>query len=486
VRISMRFIVFLSALIYPITLFGEVRICATNDQIQSFCNTRKVKAVFIFNNKIHFIDFSEENPRVTAIAATSGAIMPVISPDGALVAYNSGILYDPPINGSANIYVCEIDENAEPALEVNNGFVPRFDYAANGPVIIYSTCGRPSEDKKYVWDGCGQVMKKNLLSKEITTIFEGGSYYGGLSIDGKYLATAESNLNAFLLDLQHPQQGPSVLHSLLVKEIGTDKDVRVDIQTCSPSISSSRIFTNTIMYIDFSSSAIENAGCYHPKLGYWGFHQRIFIGNSDGVILKYFDVPSNIPDIPAEEMGKGEVYDVSWDNPEWSNHPYYAAAATNVDRLWKETIYEHTYLNEGLYLINLKDSTYLKLAEVTDTTKTSNENILWPYVWIETPANFAEMEDPYWLSHNVGVRKRSYDKNRAPTINVKNNHLRVDGEQITQIRLFSYDGRLLWAHKYPKSQHTVLLPSELIAGKLLICNITLSSGKNISAPVSFL
>ena len=271
----------------------------------------------------------------------------------------------------------------------------------------------------------------------------------------------------------------------MVKEIDTEKDVRIDIQTCSPSISPSQIFTNTIMYVDFSSSAIENAGCYHPTLGYWGFHERIFIGRSDGVILKYFDVPSDITDIPANEMGKGEVYSVSWDNPEWSNHPYYAAAATSVDRLWKETIYEHTYLNEDLYLINLKDSTYLKLAEVTDTSKTSQENILWPYVWIETPANF--IEDPHWLDpYKADVRKRAYNKNRTSTINVKNNHISVDGDKITQIRLFSYNGQLLWSRKYPKSQHSVILPSELVAGKLLICNITLSSGKNISAPVSFL
>lgn len=114
----MRFIFFLSALISPIISFGEVRICATNEQIQSFCNTRKVKTVFIFNKKIHFIDFSEENPKVSAIAATGGAIMPVISPDGALVAYNSGILYDPPANGSASIYVCPLDENAQPTRKL--------------------------------------------------------------------------------------------------------------------------------------------------------------------------------------------------------------------------------------------------------------------------------------------------------------------------------------------------------------------------------
>jgi len=484
VRISMRFIFFLSALISPIISFGEVRICATNEQIQSFCNTRKVKTVFIFNKKIHFIDFSEENPKVSAIAATGGAIMPVISPDGALVAYNSGILYDPPANGSASIYVCPLDENAQPTLEVNEGFVPRFDYSANEPVLIYSTCGRPSSGKSYAWDGCGKVMKKNLLNKEVTTLFEGGSYYGGLSFDGKYLATAESNLNAFLLDLQHPQQGPAVLHSLSVKEIGTDRDVKVDIQTCSPSISTSRIFTNTIMYIDFSSSAIENAGCYHPTLGYWDFHQRIFIGKHDGEILKYFDVPTDmIVEIPADEMGKGEVYSVAWDNPEWSNHPYYATAATNVDRLWKKTLYEHVYLNEELYLINLKDSMYLKLAEITDTTRSSQENILWPFVWIETPENFADIEDPDWL----GPSDKENDSISQPfRLIVQKNQIRVVGDQITKIRLFFHNGRLLWSRKYPEAQHTVILPSELVARKLLICTIELSSGKKISTPVSFL
>jgi hypothetical protein len=487
VRISMRFIVFLSVLIYSINSFGEIRICATNEQIQSFCNTRKVRVVFIFNNKIHFIDFSEEKPKINSIASTSGAIMPVISPDGALVAYNSGISEDPPTNGNASIFVCPLTENAQPSMVIQGGFVPRFIYAENHPVLLYSTCGKPASDKVNVWDGCGKVMKKDLGSEEITTLFEGGSYYGGLSFDGRFLATAESTPNAFLLDLQNAQKGPSVLHSILVQNLETNDNVRLDLQTCNPSISSSRIFTNTMMYIDFSSSAIENAGCYHPVLGYWDVHQRIFIGRSDGAILRYYDAPQDmISEIPESEMGKGEASSVNWNHPEWSNHPYYATALTHVTRLWKKTMYERTYHNEGLYIINLKDSAYLKIVEITDTSFNSTETLKWPWVWIETPSNFAEIEDPNWLEKPISIKKRNYSKNLSAKLNIKNNLLQIDGDQIRQIRLFSHNGRLLWSRKYPNAQHAVILPSELVAGKLLIGNIALSSGRNISVPVSFL
>lgn len=480
-------VVFLSVLLYTLASFGEVRICVTNEQIQSFCNTREVKAAFIFKNKIHFIDFSEENPKITAIASTSGAVMPVISPDGALIAYNSGISEDPPANGNANIFVCPLNENAQPSMEIQGGFVPRFVYAENHPVLLYSTCGRPASGKVNAWDGCGKVMKKNLSSGEITTLFEGGSYYGGLSFDGRFLATAESTPNAFLLDLQNPQQGPAILHSMLVKNLETNSDVHLDLQTCNPSISSSRRFTNLMMYFDFSSSAIENAGCYHPVLGYWDIHQRIFIGRNDGVILRYYDAPQDkIIEMPESEMGKGEASSVNWNHPEWSNHPYYATALTYVTRLWKKTMYERTYHNEGLYIINLKDSAYLKLAEITDTSFTSTETFKWPWVWIETPSNFAEIEDPNWLEPSISIKKRTYSKNLSANLNFKHNLLQVDGDQIKQIRLFSHNGRLLWSRKYPIARHTVILPSELVVGKLVICDIALNSGKNISTPVSFL
>ncbi len=485
-KISMLFVLLCSVLIFPIASFCEVRICVTNEQIQSFCNTRKVKAVFIFNNKIHFIDFSEENPKITAIAATSGAVMPVISPDGAIVAYNTGITEDPPVNGEANIFVCPLNDTAQPTMEIQGGFVPRFVYAENYPVLLYSTCGRQAAGKINAWDGCGKVMKKNLSSGEITTLFEGGAYYGGLSFDGRFLATAESTPNAFLLDLQNPQQGPAILHSLLVKNINTNSDVQIDLQTCNPSISSSRRFTNAMMYFDFSSSTIEDAGCFHPVLGYWDTHQRIFIGRNDGVILRYYDAPQDlIIEIPESEMGKGEAYSVNWNHPEWSNHPYYATALTYVTRLWKKTMYERTYHNEGLYIINLKDSTYLKLVETTDTSFTSTETLKWPWVWIETPADFAEIEDPNWLEPSISVKKRTYNKKLSAGFNIKNNLLKVDGDQITQIRLFSHDGRLLWSQKYSIAQNSVLLPSRLISRKLVLCDIALNSGRSISAPVSF-
>lgn len=484
---SIGFLSFFTMLLYPIFSYSQVRICATNEQIQSFCNTSKVKVAFIFDLKVIIVDFSQNNPTIRIIANSNGATNPVISPDGSLVAYTTGIAEDPPVNGNANIFVSSLNGDAQPYLVVQGGFVPRFDYASKDTVLIYSTCGKPATGKANVWDGCGKVMKINLASRETTTLFEGGSYYGGLSFDGRYLSTAESTPNAFLLDLQNSLKIPAVLHKLAVKKIDTNEKVLIDIQTCNPSISSSRIFTNTMMYVDFSSAAIENAECYHPTLGYWDTHQRIFIGRNDGTILKYYDAPQDaVKEVPTTEMGKGEVYSVTWNHPEWTNHPYYATATINVDRLWKETIYQHTYRNEGLYLINLKDSSYLKLVEVSDTSKASTENILWPWIWIETPSNFAEIEDPNWLAPSISIKKRNYSHKLSSNIHFNKNLIKVDGELITQIRLFSHDGRQLWSQRYPNGQNTALLPLGLISGKLVLCDIALKSGKSISRPVSFM
>lgn len=464
---------FFATLFFPLSSRSEIRICATKEQIQSFCSTNNVKVVFIFNSKIHLIDFSQDNPVVTVLTATNGAINPVISPNGYIVAYTTGIDADPPVNKSADIYTCSLTENAKPSLVVQGGYVPRFDYAATEPVLVYSTCGILAEGKDYVWNGCGKVMKKNLSNGETTAIFENGSYFGGLSYDGRFLATAESSPNAFLMDLQNQQLGPAILHRIRVKKQSTGKDTTFDLQTCNPSVSSSRIFTNTMMYFDFSSGDISDAGCSNPVLGDWEQHQRIFISRYNGDIMKIFDAP--IDGIAEKAEGKGEIYYIKWSNPEWSNHPYYATALAQVDRLWKETVFKHSYHNEWLYLINLKDSVYLKLAEVTDTTKTSTESMLWPWVWVETPSNFSE--DPTWLGTPISVKKRAHVKELSSKFQIRNNLLKIKSDRIIQIRLFTHDGRILWSKSFKKGQNEVLLPSEIISGKVVLCDITLDSGK---------
>lgn len=468
-------------LLLPVqSVIGSLRISTTKEQLQDACKTSNVKVVFIFDSKIHFIDFSEETPKISQIAATNGAINPVISPDGSIVAYTTGIEDDPPVNvnGNATIYTCRLEADAQPTKVVEGGFVPRFDYSSSDPVLIYSTCAKAPTGKDYCWDGCGKVIRKNLATGETSTIYDGGSYFGGLSFDGRYLATAESKPNAFMLDLQNASQGPSLLH-----RFKTTGDAYVDLQTCNSSISSSRIFTNTMMYFDFSSLAYEDeAESVHPILGYWDIHQRIFIARNTGAILKIYDVPvDDIKSPPLDQKGQGEVYNVQWAHPEWSNHPYYAAAAVQVDRLWKKTIYEHTFHSEWLYLINLKDSAYLKIAEATDTSFTSTESMRWPWIWIETPSDFSE--DPSWLESAINVKKRNHNKILNSKLQLKDRLLKVAGEQITEIRLFTHDGRLLWSKKFANAQSEILLPARQYSNKLILCDIGLKSGKTVSASI---
>ena len=55
-----------------------------------------------------------------------------------------------------------------------------------------------------------------------------------------------------------------------------------------------------------------------------------------------------------------------------------------------------------MYIVNLRDSSYLKIAEATDTSYTSAVNVRWQWVWIDPSPGFSE--DPLWLDVSSEVR----------------------------------------------------------------------------------
>jgi hypothetical protein len=236
-------------------------------------------------------------------------------------------------------------------------------------------------------------------------VFEDGSYYGGPSWDNRYLSTGwPSGRNAFILDLQNNANGPRPVHTMRVKKSTTNVDTFVVLGACNVSRSASRFFSNTILYYDYSSLAITNAGCYHPLLGTWGLHSKLFISRSDGEDIKTFDVPVDHPVVPSEiAQGKGEVISKAWSDPEWSNHPYYAAAGLLIERLFSVNgSWEQTQNYESIYLVNLKDSLYCSLIESIDTSSSSTTQFLNPFLWVETPADF--QEDTTWLALTIWQR----------------------------------------------------------------------------------
>lgn len=390
----------------------NARVIATQNQLQSAFGTAKVKLVFSCQSSLYFVDFSEAAPQIRKMNNIASAYYPVISMDGQWLTYQTDNAFEgPSTNPPAKVWLRELAADGTPIKITDTGYVPRFalNTPSDTPEIIYSTSlACPRVNGISICYNAGMTMKTKIINKtpqSSEVVFDSGSYYGGLSWDNRYLFTGwPSGPNAFMLDLQNSAGGPHAIHSMHVRKNSTNADTFVAIGSCNISRSASRYFTNTMLYYDFSSSAITSAKCYHPILGTWKQHEKLFISRFDGEDLKVFDMPADRPIVPlADALGLGEAVGKEWENPEWSNHPYFAVASLMVDRLWLVSggvSWDHTYNNELIYLVGLKDSSYIKLIESTDTSRASKTSFFYPFVWVEIPAS-GFVEDSTWLKETI-------------------------------------------------------------------------------------
>ena len=91
----------------------------------------------------------------------------------------------------------------------------------------------------------------------------------------------------------------------------------------------------------------------------------------------------------------------SWDDSEWSNHPYFASSGIAVKRTWQDangdwqpsTIGEEIF--ENAYAIDLRTGLTLQLATTAVKTQSGSTHLKWPMLWIEKAADFSE--DAGWL-----------------------------------------------------------------------------------------
>jgi hypothetical protein len=394
-----------------------------------------------------FVDFSESAPQIHKMNNVTSAYFPVVSSDGKWVTYQTGVETEGPSASTkvGTVWLRELAVDGAPVKIADTGYVPRFvqNTPADSPEIMYSTSVTCPNGICY---NNGMTVKKKIKNKSpqsAKVVFENGSYYGGLSYDGRFLVTGwPGGPNAFMLDLQDTFTVPHPVHTMRVKKNITNADTFVTIGTCNISRSASTVFTNTMLFYDFSSSAIKNAGCYHPLLGTWGMHAKLFVSRYDGEDMKVFDMPADRPLVPvADAQGTGEAIGKEWYFPEWSNHPYYAVASLLVDRLFSvNSSWEHTTKCESVYLVNLKDSAYVKLLESTDSSFSSKTDFVYPFIWVEKPAGF--QEDTTWLKFTIWERAKlgvRYDNKKRNFFNAGSNFL--EGRGITALVLYSLAGQ---------------------------------------------
>ncbi len=416
----------------------QVAIMANPQQISNFFGTAKVRLVFAggldsADMYLYYVDFSDtgsSGPAVHKIAATLGARNQSLSFDGAWVAYTTGT------EGGSGVstWLCGLLETARPVL-VTSGHAnePRFVKRTDSMQVLYSTTWQAGD-----WNGLGKTVLKNIHASvpdsTESVLYAGGSFHAGLSYDRRYLGTTMFEPNPRMADLRTGTV--YALHSLPCTDTATHRDTVLNIQSCNGSISSSRIFTNVMMYLDFGLPQ----GYVVPSLGPWGFHQRIFVESSAGQVLRWYDFPDSLWPI-----ARANVSGCVWTYNEWSvNHPYFGVAANITSRYFPSGQgYATTALCEDVYAINLKTSAFLKLVESMDNSLASTTNLQWPSLWVEVPSSFTE--DSSWLlpgAQNNAARNRQAFYPAGDVLKLHGETI-LSIQPIRELRCFDLRGRLI-------------------------------------------
>lgn len=339
-------------------------------------------------DRLAFVDFSDPAGTVKVIAAAARPAVPVISPDGGWVVYASGEGAEAgsPVSARSSVYLVRLAEDAVPILvAADSACEPRFVQdvgTGSGKFsIIYSTLA-----PNLAWEGFGKTMQVDVdlagASPSVgapRVLVDHGSYTGGLSWDGRYLTGGGGHVA--MLDRQGDKGRPDTLSYDM-------------IQSCNASISSSRVFTDHVMYLNTegSSDRIEGGA---P----WGEWQAILVSDHAGNLVRGYSIPKAFGH-PLETAPEKSLTKWKWHHNEWSNHPHFAAATVNAERYFKAgDAYANTLYQERIYAINLRDSTYLEIIR-PDRIAFGGKNVdvsgfYWPWLWVEVPEGFAESGD--WL-----------------------------------------------------------------------------------------
>ncbi|NLE01581.1 MAG: hypothetical protein GX640_17085, partial [Fibrobacter sp.] len=432
-QISGKIRYLLLSLLLPAMSFAEFPLLKSSStaEIKSFLEagygTTNAKVVFVNtttakDGQLCYIDFAEEvdTPVVRSIKAVTNAKVPVISPNGQWVIYATG---DGGEAGSevslrSSVYICKIAEDATPVLVyADSAAEPRFmqDISESKDTIIFSTLS-----PNFGWEGFGRTMKIGITYENGTPVVSKaepiwikGSFTGGLSWNKQYICGGGGTIG--MLDLKN----------------GTKVDTITNFgQACNVSITSSRINFDRAMYLTMGDNNPSiNSG--QP----WKQWQLIFISDIHKKVVRYYKYPTTFKHDPQTTpvASMKNLGSLCWHHPEWSNHPYFATATLNVNRYFNigtedDPEYANTDYQERLYLINLKDSTYLEVLRPHPQILTYNPSqistasgIFWPWLWVQIPSNFQEMP--------LAVKQPK--KNSS---NVSSNLIKINGTRISSLK----------------------------------------------------
>ncbi len=340
---------------------SQVTLLSKKSDVLGFLGTTECKLVFTLesleDNQIITVDYSDYGLEAEPMHVDPSAKGAVISPDGNWLAY--GTQY-PGYSDGSRIGVVPYGDTTRNStvVSIENAFLPYWWCDTNGvdTCLIYTTGASQNTDNRWRNEKTVKHQWRSGAFGTYSVIRDSGSYHGGLSADGRFLATGYPK--ARLWDRRLNYTFP-----LFVPPYNGLQD---SVQVCNVSINPGHRYTDRVMLLDFGSGRSTN---HHVGESY-GIHEYIFVVQSDlytNHVVNYYQVPEGF---------------AQWQDTRYTNHPDFGigvAASGNVSTV---------------FLINLETKEYLPLV--------SGENIRWPSLWID-PQGLSEEEDPHhaFMQYNI-------------------------------------------------------------------------------------
>jgi formylglycine-generating enzyme required for sulfatase activity len=318
--------------------------------------TSSLKCVFTkgaINPKLYYIDFSEPGHLAHAMDDSLIVHDPTISPNGKYAAYSTNSW------GSAGQSIATIrsisPSNAKARTSSGEAvFLPKWwtDPASGDTFVVYTNGASMN-------NASGWKQEKTLRRQITGGAFSGtpeilcdsGSFYGGLSADGRFLATGYPIVYAFNLINND-------LYRYFLPPINGLSDT---VQVCNVSISPQVDRPDEVMFLDFGSNGKSSSVVGKP----YGAHTMIFTCNSaltSADAVRWYEIPSGFS---------------QWNEVKWSNHPNFGAAIASSAADQDET---------SIFIINLTTKERLNIA--------SGKDLKDAYIWID-PIALPQQADPY-------------------------------------------------------------------------------------------
>jgi formylglycine-generating enzyme required for sulfatase activity len=342
--------------------------CAKSDLISAMA-TGRVKIAFVKQEndarRLCYIDFTEPTPLVRELRDSIPANGPTISPNGSWVAASSkGIGYGVP----SQLTVRRLNDSLVACIRTSAGagaYLPTWwtDTVSPDTFIVYTTGATMNNSP--VWKTEKTLMRKfsafSFPSNPVV-LSDTGSFSGGMSKNGEFCASGYPN--AFLYD----RKWNDLWRYFLPPFSGRDDTAQV----CNVSLTPGIARPDEILLLDFGYGRTSTI-VGKP----YGFHSVLFRCNSltqqPAHVSRWYEAPKGFTE---------------WDDVRWSNHPDFAVAVAKS---------EGSGSASSIFIINLRDSTYLKVA--------SGDGLGEPCLWID-PGALSEQPDPYagFAKYDVAVR----------------------------------------------------------------------------------